>query len=95
MWRMLQLPVASDYVIGTGQLRNVRDLCAVAYGHVGKRWQDHVVSDPRFVRTTETGATIADAAKAARDMGWRASKRFEDLISEMVDAHLAALERSA
>ena len=26
----------------------VRDLCAIAYGHVGKNWQDHVISVPRF-----------------------------------------------
>ena len=91
MWRMLQRPTADDYVIGTGRLRTVRDLCAVAYGHVGKRWEDHVVSDPRFVRTTETGATVADASKAERELGWRATKSFEELIAEMVDAQVVAM----
>ena len=94
MWRMLQHPTPDDFVIGTGRLRQVRDLCEVAYRHVGKNWQDHVISDPRFVRTTETGATVADCTKAQRELGWRASTSFEHLISIMVDAHLAAIERA-
>ncbi len=94
MWRMLQHPVADDYVIGTGRLRTVRDLCAVAYGHVGKNWQDHVVSDPRFVRTTETGATVADPSKAERELGWHATTNFEQIIAEMVDTHIAAMTKA-
>ena len=35
-----------------------------------KNWQDHVISDPRFLRTTETGATVADPSKAQRALGW-------------------------
>lgn len=94
MWRMLQQPVAGDFVIGTGRLRTVRDLCAVAYAHVGKDWENHVISDPRFVRTTETGATVADASKAKRELGWSATSDFEALIAQMVDAHVAAMDKS-
>jgi len=94
MWRMLQHAVAEDYVIGTGRLRTVRDLCAVAYGHVGENWQDHVVSDPRFVRTTETGATVADSSKALRELGWQATTNFEQMIGEMVDVHVGAMTKA-
>ena len=65
-----------------------------AYGHVGKRWEDHVVSDPRFVRATETGATIADASKAELELGWRVTTSFEEVIAEMVDTHIAAMTKS-
>lgn len=94
MWRMLQQPAAGDFVIGTGRLRTVRDLCAVAYAHVGKKWEDYVISDPRFVRTTETGATVADPSKAERELGWRATTDFEALIAQMVDAHVVAMGKS-
>jgi GDPmannose 4,6-dehydratase len=91
MWRMLQRPAPDDYVIGTGRLRSVRDLCRVAYEHVGRDWHQHVLSDPRFVRLRETGATVADPTKAQRELGWSASTQFEAMIAEMVDAHVAAL----
>ena len=93
MWRMLQQDAPGDFVIGTGRLRKVRDLCEVAYGHVGKNWQEHVISDPRFLRTTETGATVADCTKARRELGWSASTSFEDLIASMVDSHIAEMTR--
>ena len=91
MWRVLQHSTPDDYVIGTGQLRTVRDLCEIAYGHVGKHWQDHVISDPRFIRTTETGATVANPSKARNELGWSPTTSLEAVIAEMVDAHLTAL----
>ena len=94
MWRMLQRPVPDDYVIGTGRLRKVRDLCSIAYGHVGKNWENYVVSDPRFMRSAETQAAVADPSKADRELGWRASTSFEELIAMMVDTHVAAMIKS-
>jgi len=46
MWLMLQRQQPDDYVIGTGILRTVRDLCQTAYAHVGANWQEHVISSP-------------------------------------------------
>ncbi len=93
MWRILQRQMPDDYAIGTGRLRTVQDLCAVAYGHVGKDWREHVVSDPRFVRPSDTGPTVADASKARRDLDWIPTTSFEEMIIEMVDAHVMALSK--
>ncbi|MBK5264615.1 MAG: GDP-mannose 4,6-dehydratase, partial [Alphaproteobacteria bacterium] len=63
MWLMLQHERPDDFVVGTGTLHTLRQLCQVAYGRVGLDWQDHVVSDPALVRPLETGQTHADASK--------------------------------
>lgn len=91
MLRMLMRDEPTDYVIGTGTLRTIRDLCQVAYGHVGLNWRPHVVSDPRFIRPSETGATLADASKAMRELDWAPKINFEQMIGEMVDIHVATL----
>ena len=91
MWLMLQQSEADDFAIGTGCLRSVRDLCATAYGHVGKNWQDHVITDSRFLRPSDTGPTVADPAKAYEKLKWRPATSFDDMIAEMVDAHIARL----
>jgi GDPmannose 4,6-dehydratase len=91
---MLQHDVPDDYVIGTGQLRTVRDLCAMAYGYVGKSWEPYVETDPRFVRPADTGPTVADASKARLELGWQPTISFEDMIAEMVDAHVLRLSGS-
>src|SRR5438309_8350312 len=38
MWRMLQRPQPTDYVVGTGETHTVRELCEVAFAHVGLDW---------------------------------------------------------
>jgi GDPmannose 4,6-dehydratase len=93
MWRMLQQKEPDDFAIGTGQLRTVRDLCAAAYRHVGKDWQDYVVTDARFLRPSDTGPTVADPSKARRILDWRSSTSFEKMIAEMVDAHIEKLSK--
>lgn len=95
MRRMTQHERPDDFVIGTGTLRTVRDLCAAAYGYVGKDWQDFVATDARFLRPSETGSTVADASKARRELGWTPTIGFEDMIAEMVDAQLARLRSGA
>ena len=91
MRRMNQHGQPDDFVVGTGTLRTVRDLCKTAYGYVGKDWRDHVTTDPRFLRPSETGATVADASKARRELDWIPTITFDAMIAEMVDAQVAAL----
>jgi GDPmannose 4,6-dehydratase len=94
MRRMNQHTQADDFVVGTGKLRTVRDLCQTAYAFVGKEWSDHVTTDPRFLRPSETGATVADASKARRELDWTPKISFEDMLAEMVEAQVAALKSS-
>jgi len=95
MWRMTQHAAAEDFVIGTGTLRTVRELCEAAYGYVDRDWRDFVRTDPRFLRPSETGPTVADASKARRVLGWAPTIAFDAMIGEMVDAQVAALQSAA
>ncbi len=91
MWLILQQPEPDDFVIGTGKLHTLRELCDIAYSHVGQYWQAHVVSDPQLVRPLEAHHTVADPSKAARILGWTPSVSFKDMITAMVDAQIALL----
>ena len=95
MWLMLQQDTAGDYVIATGVTRSVRDLVDVAFSHVGLNWQDHVVTDPRFLRPAEVDLLIGDASKAQQALGWTPRVSFEALVHMMVDADLARLQSLA
>jgi len=88
MWRMLQQATPADYVIGTGETHTVRELCEIAFGHVGLDWTKHVVVDPKFVRPAEVDLLLADPGLAKRELGWTPATRFADLIKMMVDADM-------
>ncbi len=91
MWRMLQQREPKDYVVGTGTMHTVRDLCAAAFGHVGLDWKKYVKIDPRFVRPAEVDTLLADASQAKRELGWAPQVSFEQLVKVMVDADLERL----
>jgi len=89
MWRMLQADEPDDYVIGTGETRSVRELCELAFAHVGLDYREHVVQDARFLRPAEVDLLVADASKARERLGWAPQATFRGLVESMVDADLA------
>jgi len=93
MWMMVQHKTPETYVIGTGDIRTVRQLCEEAFHCVGLDWQKHVVVDPRFIRLTETGTTVADATKAKSELGWAPRTSFPDLVKMMVDHQMKRITK--
>lgn len=89
MWLMLQQETADDYVIATGLTTTVRDMCRIAFSHVGLEHQDHVVIDPKFYRPAEVEVLLGNPAKAKTKLGWVATTELTTLITSMVDADLA------
>jgi GDPmannose 4,6-dehydratase len=92
MWRMLQQDAAEDYVIATNETHTVRECVEVAFDEAGLGdFEPYVEIDPRFVRPAEVDLLIGDYAKAERDLGWKPTTTFEDLIRLMVRADMDLL----
>ncbi len=86
MWRMLQQPAPDDYVIATNAWHTLPQLLELAFSQVGLNWQDHVRTDLRLIRPTETGRLQGDYRKAEAVLGWRPHTDFASLIRLMVAA---------
>ncbi|MBZ9845850.1 MULTISPECIES: GDP-mannose 4,6-dehydratase [unclassified Mesorhizobium] len=89
MWLMLQQDQPDDYVVATGRTTTVRDMCRIAFEHVGLEMDDHLVIDPDLFRPAEVEILRGNPAKAKAKLGWEATISLEDMIREMVDADLA------
>ena len=89
MWLMLQQDQPDDYVVATGRTTTVRDMCRIAFEHVGLKMDDHLVIDPDLFRPAEVEILLGDPAKAKAKLGWEATISLEEMIREMVDADLA------
>lgn len=93
MWLMLQQDTPDDYVVATGKTTTVRDMCRIAFGHVGLDMEDHLTIDPAFFRPAEVDVLLGNPEKAHQKLGWKPSIGLDDLIAEMVDADIARLSR--
>jgi GDPmannose 4,6-dehydratase len=92
MWLMMQHETPDDYIVATGVTHSVRDFVEAAFSSVRLEWQQYVKHDPAFDRPTEPVRLVGSPEKAQRVLGWRATSTFEDLVREMVQAELAAID---
>ena len=92
MWLMLQQERPDDFVIGTGQLHTLQDLCETAYRCVDRDWRVNVVSDPALVRPLESGQTLADPSKARKQLGWEPTVSFDEMVKKMVVVQMLRLK---
>ncbi len=95
MWRMLQEDEPSDFVVATGVLHTVRDVCEIAFRRVKLDAEQYLVVDPAFARPPESVPLVGDPSKARRQLGWEPTVPFEALIEMMVDADLARYREGA
>jgi GDPmannose 4,6-dehydratase len=93
MWLMLQAEQPGDYVVATGETHSVREFLELAFSHAGLDWNDHLQTDPRYLRPAEVDLLIGDSTKARRHLGWEPKTRFADLVKLMVDADIELLRR--
>jgi len=93
MWMMLQQDKADDYIIATGETHSVRELCELAFSHVGLDYQKYVQTDPIYFRPTEVDLLIGDSSKARERLGWEPKTRFSELVELMVDSDLELLRK--
>lgn len=101
MWRMLQQDVPEDFVLATGETREVREFVDAAFAELGMNltWEgkgEHekgmldgkvlVDVDPKYYRPTEVDLLIGNPARAKQKLGWEAKTKFADLARLMAKA---------
>lgn len=93
MWLMLQQPTPDDYVISTGELHTVRDVCETAFGYLDLDYRDYVKVDERYIRPDEAVPLVGDSSKARHVLGWQPTITFKQMIEMMVDHELYNIEK--
>lgn len=93
MWLMLQQPEADDYVVATGKPHSVREFVETAFREFGLDWEKYVIVDPQFFRPAEKHTLTGDISKAHSLLNWSPKIGFTELVSRMVQADMARLEK--
>ena len=89
MWQILQADKPDDFVLSTGKLHSVADVCQIAFSHLGLNYQDYVVRDPQFYRPNLPKSYYGDPTKAQKILGWKRQTSFEKMIENMTEYDLS------
>lgn len=108
MWRMLQQDAPEDFVLATGETREVREFVDAAFNELGMnlKWEGNGESekgllngkvvvdvDPKYYRPTEVELLIGNPAKAKQKLGWEAKTKFADLARLMAKADFELVKK--
>ncbi|NNN21012.1 MAG: GDP-mannose 4,6-dehydratase [Acidimicrobiales bacterium] len=93
MWLMLQQDNPGDYVVATGETHSVKELCEIAFDHVGLDMNKYVHVDEKYLRPAEVDLLVGDPSRAEKVLGWKRETDFETLVRMMVDADLKLLKQ--
>src|SRR5665648_991825 len=93
MVRAARHDVGDDFVIATGRTHTVEEFAEAALRRagVGDEWRDHIEVDPQFLRPMDTAVMVGNAGKARRELGWKPTLDFEEIVSRMVDHDMELL----
>jgi GDPmannose 4,6-dehydratase len=93
MWLMLQQDKPDDYVVATNETHSVQDFCEETFRLLDLDWKKYVKYDDRYERPAEVELLIGNPAKAQRQLGWKPTVLYKELVKIMVDSDLQLAKR--
>ena len=91
MWKSLQLKKPKDFVLGTGKLHSVKEFLKIAFERVGLNYQKYLVIDKKYYRKENKINLVADNTFAKKNLKFKQSKTFKEIVHEMVDFEMEKL----
>jgi GDPmannose 4,6-dehydratase len=89
MWKMLQLKVPEDFVIGTGKVHSVKQFLKIAFSRVNLDYKKFIKIDKKHFRKKDKILLKANFKKAQKILRWQPKISFKTMINEMVDYDLS------
>ena len=91
MWLMLQQESADDYVVATGRLHSVRQFADEVFSYLGLDYEKYVVINNKFFRSSEKISLCGNASRIKK-IGWKETKKFKNIIQEMIEYEIEKVE---
>lgn len=96
MWLMLQQDKADDYVVATGETHSVREFLEIACKAAGLgNYEKYYKHNKKYDRPAEVDLLIGNPEKAQKELGWKPTVNFEQLVTLMVEKDIEVESKSA
>ena len=86
MWLMLQQETPSDYVLATSTTHKLSEFLEIAFQYFDLDYQKYVRVNQKFIRPNEPQRLCGDSSKAQKNLNWKPSLSFTELINKMCEA---------
>ena len=83
MWLMLQQENPSDYILATGTTHKLSEFLETAFQYFDLDYQKYIRLNKNFIRPNEPQKLCGDSSKAQKNLNWKPSINFTELIHEM------------
>ena len=85
MHLMMQHDKPGDWIVSTMETHSVREMCELVFSHLGLDYKDYVVQNKKFLRPEELPYLKGDSSKIRKELGWKPTYTFKEMMEEMVD----------
>lgn len=90
MHKILNVSVADDFIVSTGQLHSVRDFADVAFSYFGLDYRQHVQEDSSII-SQKRNPLVGNSQKLRSVTGWQPSVDFENMVKALLKCQLKTL----
>lgn len=85
MWKMLNVPKPSDYIICTGEAHTLQEFIDKVFIKLGLDPAKYVKFDKALYRPVELEVIYGNPQKAKAELEWNYSMSFDDLINKLIE----------
>ena len=92
IYKIITARSPDDFVVASGKMHSVQDFVERAFNKLQLNWQDYVVIDPKFFRSTPPNVFCGNNSKLINTLNWKPKYTFEQLVDEMVEYDLKEMK---
>ena len=85
MWLTLQQSTARDWIIGTGTVWSIREMCDYVFTQLGLDYREYVTTNPSYNRTEYIAPPCGDITETLTELKWSRDNTFYMMLDEMID----------
>lgn len=93
-YHQMQLEEPTELLFATNQTHSVKDILELAFGFIGRRFEEHIYVKQEFIRNDDRNNIKGDYSKATELIGWQPIKKFNDMIIEMLKNDINLLKNA-
>jgi GDPmannose 4,6-dehydratase len=85
MHKMLQAPIAKDYLIATGKTNSLNDFVRLAFASANLNPERHLTRDDTLLRPSDLRYSAMNPDLIASELAWKAKIGLPEIVQHMLE----------